>query len=253
MEFAERVADAQDFLEDRSPYAQEALLLESGNAVHLELLQPGQEGEYDVVGDLNFLGPIEHTVLQYGQLLSLDSRTLQDDAARHAEATQEDLTLGLEEYERPLLVFGTAQDVADHLHQRLHMDRLYNQLKVRVDTLAQLSAALDGRRNERRGFALGFLSLLATALFALPAIRESLELLRAAAPTGRYTWLTAGSLDDKALQLYVMAVVAVTLLTSVTMLKRVRAPKLRRRRRIGILWSQQPVSVRMTSPWDNGP
>jgi hypothetical protein len=233
-EYAQRLEPDAARLDDQSDLTTHFLHLSSGNAVEVNFPDASEGSDYHLADDLMLLGPIEHAVLQFGQLLALDRQTLRIDPSSSPEAAQRSLAVGLEEFARPILTSGTARDQANALEGEMRLSDYLSHLRGRVDTLAQLTSAAVSRTSGRRNLAIAFLTLLAMAMFALPAIEDSVTILFE--PADPRVW---------ARRLYVFVLMLLAALVLLPLVSRLRVPRFRGSRRLGYLWRGEGLHVSM--------
>lgn len=123
---------------------------------------------------------IEHILLQVWQLRQLDWRVSTHDwKPRSLEQLQTEIAVGLEEYHSPdTIAYGSARETIRRLLAMHGVDDLYQRILDRLNTLAAVIAARDARASSRRSVVTAGAAVLATIVLGLPAIDQSIGLLR---------------------------------------------------------------------------
>jgi hypothetical protein len=153
---------------------------------------------------------------------------------------------GLEEFVQSRLTFGTAVDVMDELLGRLRVERLHLRIRESLGQLEQLIQADHSYRSSRRANLLAFLAVVATVVLALPAVDQSLEILKQAKTSFSWGPVAVGPIaqDSPALTLEVfLAMLTAGLILGLVIF--VRLPRREKRTRMspGVYWPWGTVEV----------
>jgi hypothetical protein len=225
------------------------LLINEGMATQLHWAFDGSR-QLTIADELSRLALSEHVLLQYWQLRLLD-RTLDATEQRQRELlnAQRQVIYGLEEYRHSRLSYGTAREIADSFKARFGIEQLYERLIERLNAVQQLITADQAARLARQNNRLAGAAFTATAVLALPAIREALSIAQMVSPTGVFGRLVAplqaiakqGSTGAWTLYCSLVATVAIVLLAG-----RVKFRRGHRRyslRELGYIWDRGSPTI----------
>lgn len=122
----------------------------------------------------------EHVLLQYWQLQALDWRiSMADWGSRPVERLQAEIAIGLDEYRQSQVVaFGTARDMAETSLAENGTHRMYERITDRLDALSKVVSSREARAGAKRNTIIASAAVIATSLFGLPAIDQSITLLK---------------------------------------------------------------------------
>ena len=130
----------------------------------------------DLTEDLRQIVPLESAILQVRQLEQIDLITsaavVRD---KNLFRAQNILAVGLQEYQRNLLVGPDAPAVIDALTTKQGAENLYDRLMDRVKVLESMVSTRYSRTQSRRSIAISISGFLAVLLFLLPRITDSIE------------------------------------------------------------------------------
>ncbi|MFI7608953.1 hypothetical protein ACIBTV_28090 [Micromonospora sp. NPDC049366] len=123
----------------------------------------------------------ESFLLQYWQLRALD-KSLQmiesQRTAKGARALQRRLIFGLQEFHRSALSYGSAQDQVLALLRESGAERIRAQIGERLDQLGAIDASERAERVAARSTAAAVAAFIVAVIFGLPAIDQTLNLVR---------------------------------------------------------------------------
>jgi hypothetical protein len=125
---------------------------------------------------------VENFLLQYWQLRALNAslETAGTElTARVARRLQRRLIFGLEEFYRSTLAYGDAQDTVTALLRSSGAERMRALMGERLDQLGSIITAERAERTATRSTAATVAAFAAAVLFALPAIDQTLNIIKA--------------------------------------------------------------------------
>lgn len=122
---------------------------------------------------------VENYLLQHWQVRCLASDTAGGRPPKRSDARQAQRTLvhGLSEYYTSDLAFGTAQDIVAKLRHSSGADRTHAHLTARIGQLEAMLASERAEAGATRATVFSVLAVVATALLAFPALRETLAIM----------------------------------------------------------------------------
>lgn len=191
---------------------------------------------------------VESALLQFWQLRELERRlaatqTRQEDVRQ----VQRELIYGLQEFRSARLLFGTAFSNMEVLLSGWNVERLYQRLLESLDQLQQLVANDEARKSARRANVLALSAGFAAIVLGLPAISQSLEIIRALPASSP---LAIGPLRDLARSgpggawlLYLSLLAVVLILVGRTFWSRPAHRKVNTLSPAGVRWPLGTISV----------
>jgi hypothetical protein len=194
---------------------------------------------------------IEHVLLRYWQLVSLNERImLAQGNSRSSLDAQTEAIYGLREYRRSALVYGTAIEAADELLSDLHEQELYQRILDSLGLLQQMTAAEQSKRASRTANILAGSAVIATAVLGLPAIKASIDIARSLPSSGlagklAYPLRLLARHEETGIWLSYLALfflVVSVMMASVILRNRPRF-RLRFRRGPGVLWPYGTIRI----------
>ncbi|WP_328342786.1 hypothetical protein [Micromonospora sp. NBC_00421] len=133
---------------------------------------------------INTVAVIEHSLLQYWQIHSLDDQlSIGSQGGIELSRIQRRLAEGIEEYRASTISYGSAQEIADSILSQLHANELHQRLLERLNLMQQLISAQQAQASVRRNFIIAGVGSMATVLLGIPAIRDSLAVISQWKPT----------------------------------------------------------------------
>jgi uncharacterized protein with von Willebrand factor type A (vWA) domain len=195
----------------------------------------------------------ENFLLQYWQLRALHAALQKSDASRSykvARELQRRLIFGLDEFYRSSLAFGSAQERVARLLAESGAERMQAQMFERFDQLGAITAAERAERAAGRATAATVAAFAAAVVFGLPAIDQTLTLVKKM-PTGNVAgWLASplravAELDTAGSYLAYLALLTALLLAIVlyALPRRRRRIHLRRHLRAGQSWPGGTIKI----------
>ncbi|MEW2429102.1 hypothetical protein AB0877_13910 [Micromonospora sp. NPDC047644] len=170
------VAEVQQ--KDKSVGSETSRYYCGGNAFVIDWDYDYQEPCVSFVNVVNTVVIIENALLQYWQISSLHETLLLEGRSRRSLLqAQEELARGLEEFGASSISYGTAQEISADILRQLHTDRLHQRLTERLGLAQQLLDSVQVQQAARRNYLLAGMGSLATLLFGIPALKESLEVI----------------------------------------------------------------------------
>jgi hypothetical protein len=207
-------------------------------------------GRSEFADQLQIVVLVEHVLLRYWQLVALAERlaSVRVDY-RSAASVQREAIFGLQEYRRPVLVFGTARDIADELLSLLRERQLYQRILESLALLQQMTATENAKRSSRTQNMVAVAAILAALVLGLPTVQASLTIVKSV-PHAGVLGRMANPLRDLASRgaigvwesyLSLLAIVVLTVATSLAL----RRPRARARRQSvpGVAWPYGTVRV----------
>ncbi len=132
----------------------------------------------DFTGLVSTVSVIEHAILQYWQIHSLDhSLPIGPNTFKHLLNVQRRLAEGIEEYRASALSYGTTREIAKSILVQLEANELHQRLLERSNMMQQLISAQQVRASVRRNYIVAGIGSAATVLLGIPALRDSLGLI----------------------------------------------------------------------------
>lgn len=219
-----------DLLENHLQSSDKELWIGPGSAIYVAWSATSP----DITEDLHQVIPLESAMLQVRQLEQIDSITsaavVRD---KNLFKAQNLLAVGLQEYQRNLLVGRDSAAIIDALVTKQGAGHLYDRLMDRVKVLESMVSTRYSRTQSRRSIAISISGFLAVLIFLLPRITESIDTF---ANQGEWPVAAAARLDEIAggrgalvLWLYLIAIVAfVATFVAVSLRPRFRPVRARR-------------------------
>jgi hypothetical protein len=193
----------------------------------------------------------ENFLLQLWQLRALDQSIQSastDPTAKTARALQRRLIFGLEEFHRSSLTYGDAQETVAQLLQESGADRTHALMIDRLEQLGAIDAAERAERSATRALAAAVGAFAAVVIFGLPAIDQTLTLVKEIPKDGVVGFMTSplrgvanlGLVGSYACYIALLAVL-LTSLISYSLPK--RSPRHQRIRHAGYPWPGGTITV----------
>jgi hypothetical protein len=161
-------------LEDQALTTNFSVYCEIGWTIHIHWRFTS--GRSDFAGQLATVVVVEHALLRYWQLVALAHRlaSTQTDFKSIAKVQREAI-FGLQEYRRTVLVFGTANEMANRLLQRLGEHEMYTRILESLGLLQQMIANEGSTRSARTQNTVAAAAIFATVVLGLPSIETILS------------------------------------------------------------------------------
>lgn len=200
---------------------------------------------------------VEYGLLRYWQVRCVEASidlTNVDEAK--VTRTWSEFSFEMDEVRRPQLSYGTANDIATHIYNEAGGPKNYDAAREKLDALRDLLAAHTSRKSNRRSARLAAGAILGAILLGLPAIRQSLDILKnvpVVTAFGREVleFFPKTSLDSLAVIAYA-AFLLLALLITIGRRSRLQVRKRRLKRLAGISWEERG-SVRHIELSENRP
>ncbi|WP_406071111.1 hypothetical protein [Micromonospora sp. NBC_01638] len=202
---------------------------------------------------------VENFLLQYWQLRAVNASLEAAGTAPTAAVArdlQRRLIFGLQEFNRSALAYGDAQDTVSVLLQSSGAERMRALLGERLDQLGSIVAAEQAERSAARSTAAAVAAFAAAVVFGLPAIDQTLNLVKAMPHNGVTGWLASPlraitEVGAAASLVAYLSVLAVLLVALVLYGLPKRRSRLRRIRPAGLEWPGGTIRVVRRDRQDN--
>ncbi|MCF7552558.1 hypothetical protein [Pseudonocardia sp. WMMC193] len=154
------------------------------------------------------LAVIENALIQYWQITILEASIDSVRASRGALAkAKAELSFGMTEIDKPQLSYGTANEIAQHAFDAMGGPAIHKSAISKLSALDDLLSAERTYSTNRRSARLATGAILGAVLLGLPALRQSLDILRSvpalrSAGSTVLSLFPAASLDSLATILY---------------------------------------------------
>ena len=133
-------------------------------------------GRSEFAEQLQTVVVIEHVLLRYWQLVALAQRLASSQTNPKSMArVQREAIFGLQEYRRAVIVFGTANEMANRLLSRLGEHEIYTRILESLGLLQQMIANEASKRSSRTQIIVATAAVLATVILGLPSIETILS------------------------------------------------------------------------------
>lgn len=133
-------------------------------------------GRSDFFQQLATVVVVEHALLRYWQLVALAHRVASTQTdSRSMAKVQREAIFGLQEYRRAVIVFGSANEMANRLLHQLGEHEMYTRILESLGLLQQMIANEGSERSARTQNTVAAAAILATVVLGLPSIETILS------------------------------------------------------------------------------